>query len=307
MNTFEPVQIGQTDERKEKEIIDWYEKLCLNARTLFWNLEFYLGCPDKIELSVFFDFLNTKDPKGFLYTKWIEFHNIQFPFAMSIDKIIELDLVDVPKNDFNELLNWRKEICDQVESQINKSDKLNFYFPLQKLFDNNPENRRFSMTAENLEFVSLEFDAELLQFTRKYTVNKAENELLEIVNKIVESINELIRIGLIPANKQRWMARIENYINDSLDFDHTKETNPVFLNARKFMAKVPSVFFEKRPIGGSVGRISDVLKFTDSVPELLNNKAEDLFQEAAAKTEEELLSPMDPEGEQLNDCHEEVI
>ena len=56
MNNLTPLTIGLPDTKKESAIIKLYSEICSNASSLLWDLEFYLECPDKLELPLFFDF-----------------------------------------------------------------------------------------------------------------------------------------------------------------------------------------------------------------------------------------------------------
>ena len=60
---FTPMVIGLPETKKEQAIIKIYSEICQNASALLWNVEFYLECPEKLELSVFSDFLREKTRK----------------------------------------------------------------------------------------------------------------------------------------------------------------------------------------------------------------------------------------------------
>ena len=99
MNNLTPIVIGLPDTKKESAIIKLYSDICKNASSLLWDLEFYLECPDKLDLPLFFDFLKEKQPKDWLYLRYIEYHNLIFP-GIAIAKVIELGLADVPVDKF---------------------------------------------------------------------------------------------------------------------------------------------------------------------------------------------------------------
>lgn len=253
--SFEPIAIGSPDSKKEAEIIKIYADVCEQATSLLWNLEFYLGYPDKLDLSVLFDFLKSKDPQKLLYEKFIEFNNITFPFGISIDKIIELGMVDVPKEKFENLLTWREDLLAAIE----KTKNVSFYYPLEKLFDERIDNRWFAITAKDMNFESREFDEKLYKFVRRFTANERENEIIRGIDQFVEAANNLISLGLLPNNKQKWLSKINSLI-DLLVFDYTVEENPLSINPLFAWRQQFQQHFEKRPFGSVLGRMEDILK-----------------------------------------------
>lgn len=128
MSEFKEKVIGLPDTKKEQAIIKIYSEICENATRLLWVMESYLESMDKLDLQEFFNFLNEKDPKVWLYQKYIEFHGLTFP-GIAISKIIEFEMVDVPVEHFEELLKSRIELLEQIQ----KTKEFNFFYPLKAI------------------------------------------------------------------------------------------------------------------------------------------------------------------------------
>jgi ribosomal protein L20A (L18A) len=273
MSTLEQKVIGLPDVAKEQNIRKIYNSICENARALFWNLEFYLGCPDKLNLPVFFEFLKTKDAKAWLYERFIEYHQLTFP-GINIQKVIELELADVPKADFENLLTWRKELLNDIQ----KTTEVGFYFPIIKLFNYDEDYRMFAIsTEEDPEIHSDEVDQKLYLHVRKFTQTEEENKILDAVQKAVDSFNELVNLGIIRNDKQRWHLDLENLIR-TIVFSLNEE-NPLSIHPQLSKFKGFRQHFQERGIVNA-GRLEDLLKIElpieEDLPEEMN---EDMTEE----------------------------
>jgi ribosomal protein L20A (L18A) len=273
MSTLEQKVIGLPDVAKEQNIRKIYNSICENARALFWNLEFYLGCPDKLNLPVFFEFLKTKDAKAWLYERFIEYHQLTFP-GINIQKVIELEQADVPKADFENLLTWRKELLNDIQ----KTTEVGFYFPIIKLFNYDEDYRMFAIsTEEDPEIHSDEVDQKLYLHVRKFTQTEEENKILDAVQKAVDSFNELVNLGIIRNDKQRWHLDLENLIR-TIVFSLNEE-NPLSIHPQLSKFKGFRQHFQERGIVNA-GRLEDLLKIElpieEDLPEEMN---EDMTEE----------------------------
>ena len=250
---FKEKEIGLPDLQKEKEIIKLYDEICTNANSLFWNLEFYLDRPDKINLNLFFEFLNSKEPKQFLYVQFIECKDLKFP-GINVSKIIEHGLVDVPAEKFNELLKDRIELLEIIE----KAKALNFYFPLAKLF--NETNRAFAVSSIDSDIESKKFDELVYRHVRKFTSNEKENEAIEALEEAVNALNKLINLGLIQNHPLKWKTAGINSLLLSIVFDHNSD-NPLSLKPEIKRLMCWSNLFTDKTSDNPAYLSCDILKF----------------------------------------------
>lgn len=292
---FTPRVIGLPDAKKEKEIIDVYSEICRNANALYCVFEYFLS--GESDLEVFFNFIKSKDPKWFLYYRYIEINGIQFP-GLSIDKIIQLDLVDVNKEDFETIQNQRAELIKSIE----KTKELHFFFPLAKLFHQiDEEIKDFGVSFENPDlFKTPEFDAALYKHVRKYTFNEQENQVLDVVESAVNALNDLIEFDIIRNEKQKWEGDINELIfaiEFTLNSDRPLSVDPNFPKYKGFR----KWFEDRRFIPSKIGNtISDILSTEEHVFESFdeipgncdesidvdNDQSEDLFKNEDTETEQ---------------------
>lgn len=292
---FTPKTIGLPDQKKADQITKIYSEICTNASALLWNLEFYLECMDKMELPEFFDFLNEKDPTAWLYLRYIEYHGLSFP-GIAIAKIIEFQMVDVPVESFKNLLEERAKLLSQIQS----SKDFNFYYPLAKLFDFTESNRGFAITNQGwglvatefdkteYQHVTTEFDEMLYKHVRTFTESEAENEAIQTIENAVDGLNELIKLGVIRNEKQKWENDLYNFIR-AIVFTMNEE-KPLSINPRVDRLKGFQKLFEKRGWSQIQGKPEDILKFVEPAPE------------HEAMTEDEVT-----ETEQAESEHEETF
>jgi hypothetical protein len=272
--------------------------MCDRADALLTLFEWFLS--DKSNTLLFFDFLKSKQPKEFLYSRFIELNNIQFP-GLSINKIIELDLVDVPKDDFKELLNQRMELLVAIE----KANKLNFNFPLSKFYYNtsliesvktmgdpdfiaalkkNPiegggvpfSGFEFCSLKNGQAIINLEFRAALFNHVRKFTSSERENEVLTVVENAINSLNDLIELDIIRNDKQRWNNDLSDFLNAivfSLNSDRPLSINPMLAKFKGFRKH----FEDKRFRANTTGQPDDILNVKDPDPEQFEELPENIL------------------------------
>jgi hypothetical protein len=221
MNTvqFTPMAVGLPNSKKEAEIISIYAEICGAATVLLYNFEYYLS-DEKFDISIFFDFLKCKDPRSFLYQRWIDCKGLTFP-GMSIEKIISADLIEVPRADFDEIIRLRTEVLNSIE-KTNK-EEVKFFFPLAKLFHSYSGNRDFALSYECPGIITKEFDAKLYQHVKNFSQSEEDNKILEAVQKSVDSLNKLVSLGLIRNNKFRYQSDLAFLIN-AIVFSNNEES-----------------------------------------------------------------------------------
>ena len=250
--------------------------------------------------------------------RYIEYHGLTFP-GIAISKIIALDMVDVPVDKFEELLKSRSDLLAQIQN----SKELNFFYPLSKLFDSTEDNRGFAITAmewgfdatefdnRTYRFKTDEFDQKLYNYVRKFTASSRENEVLEAVNKTIDSLNDLVSIGVIRNDRQRWNVDLDSLVNTivfSLNEERPFTINP---NLPKF--KGFTKHFENRGLRQIQGSPENILRFEEPIPEQAKETHEDIFQseyqeyKSTEETTEPMLQEEVPGTEQAEATTEEVL
>lgn len=254
MDNFTPKQIGLPDTKLEAAIIDLYSAICDTANALHCLFEAFLS--GKRDIPLFFEFIKSPSPKDFLYRKFIEINKINVP-GLSIEKIMEFDLIDVPREDFAALLDQRKELV----SLIGKAKDYRFYFPLKKLFYKvDEEISDFGISHQCPTIIqSPEFDEALYRHIRKFTKNQEENDALESIDKIIEGFNDLVKMGIVRSEKYQAATDLDDLLA-SVVFSFNTETpfsiSPKLALKRPFSRKFKYVRFENV---NTFGQPSDIL------------------------------------------------
>lgn len=307
-NEFTPKVIGLPDTKKEQQIIELYSTICYVASCIVTNLQYYFESPH-FEIKEVFDFVKSNEPKTWLYSKFIKYHNLTFP-GMDIDRIIKLELVSIPEDYLQETMSLREKFI----AAISKANELRFYFPLIKLLHESEEDdcRDFAISHQfPYTFASPEFDSALYNHIRKFTKSEKENEVLRVVENAVNALNDLVQIGIIRNDKQRWEIDLDNLIRAivfNLKSEKPFSIHPDLPNFKGFGKD-----FEVRRRGAVTGQPGDILRFEEPAPvqfdELPENliHPEDLKEEQVAGSMEDSLQTEDPEIEQTEANHEEVI
>lgn len=306
---FEPRVIGLPDTKKEQQIIALYSTICDNATVLVSNMQYYFDSPH-FEIKEFFDFLKSNDSKAWLYSKFIEYHGLTFP-GMDLEKVIKLELVSIPENYLQDTMRLRQEII----SSISKLSEVRFYFPIIKLFHDSKdaECRDFEISHqyEGGLVSSPEFDSALHNHIRKFTNSEKENEVLNAVENIANAFNDLVQIGIIRNDKQRWEIDLENLVRAivfNLNQEKPFSIHPELPSFRGF-----GKYFEPKSRGRITGRPEDILRFDEPDPVQFNElpenliHPEDLNDEQVAGSMEDSLQTGDPETEKTEDSQKEVI
>jgi hypothetical protein len=258
MKDFSPKRIGNKNTELEQKIVHTYHAIITAANDIMWHLDSWLGYVDKEKLdpSIFFGFMNSKDPKAFLYSKYIECHGISFP-GISIAKVIELGLVDVPLANFSILLDDRITLLKIIQS----TNELKFHFPLIKLWQYTLEMFDVIDLDENGSYtiISSEFESKLNQTTGRFTLTESDNAVLEAIEKTVDSLNGLVKLGVIGNDKGKWINGISKLAN-AIVFDKNSE-NPLSVNPRLNQLHEFRRFFSKTSFNPILENSTDMLQF----------------------------------------------
>lgn len=266
MENFTPKQIGLPDTKLENAIATAYTDICYQAEAMFILFERLFG--NQPDPTLFLEFVSFKNPKEWLYQRFIEMNQIHVP-GLSIDKIVELDLIDVPRDDFAALIDQRKDLL----TLIDKAKEYRFFFPLAKLFRRVDQDIcDFVISYQNPDvFKTPEFDQALYYHIRKFTKNQEENEALESIDKIIEGLNDLVQMGILRNNKLTYRTDLEEML-DSIVFASNSDTplsiSPKLALKRPFTRKFKYSRFEN---ANTFGKPADILK-VNIQPETVENK-----------------------------------
>lgn len=287
---FTPKVIGAPDAKKEKAIINVYSKICQYANATFLIFEYFME--GEKNLPMFFEFLKAKDPKAFLYRRYIEINNISYP-GLSTDKIIELDLLSANMEDIKDLMKHRIDLL----AAISEANETRFYFPLEKLFHQIGEVSDFGISFENPDlFKTPEFDKALFEHIRTYTTSEKENHILQVVEKAVEGLNDLIELDIVRNDKQRWendAIDVISAIEFTLNSERPLSVAPNFSRFKGFRRHFEDRRFFPKQTGNNM---LDILSISSMV-QIETNKMDDLIKEQS----EDLLQNVDAETEQTGD------
>jgi hypothetical protein len=179
---FEPRQVGEENARQSQMTQSIYESLILAANNMKPILESCLKKP--VALVEYLSFLKSEKPESWIYSKFIEFHEIKFN-NLKPEKIIELRLLDI------EGVETVLAAFEKFKSALKKVEENNFYYPLSLLWDN--EENVFLQNADFWEFCD--------NYNSRFTHTGQQNQILDIFEKICEQLNELANLNILrPAN-----------------------------------------------------------------------------------------------------------
>ncbi|QIA06439.1 hypothetical protein [Draconibacterium halophilum] len=179
---FEPKLIGDPDFKRLDEINRAYEKLFGLTEQLKRELEECLKREKPFSFTEFLDFL-TSDTQKWIYTKHIEYNNLNYP-GINLEKLIELEAITI--EGINDVLNSKAEF-DKLKDTVKK---LRFNYPLIKLW--NEEDQRF---AENQDF----WEA-VDKFCSRITKSEEQNRILKKMENLRDALNDLVEEGIIRPN-----------------------------------------------------------------------------------------------------------
>lgn len=271
-NSFIPIQIGLPDSKLESAIVADYTNICDQATAMLYSFESFFG--SQKNPTLFLEFVNSKSPKNWLYQQFIKMNQIKVP-GLSIEKIVDLELIEVPLDDFSALLVQQKEL----ENMISKTKESRFYYPLAKLFRQVDEDiRDFAISHQNPGIIQTpEFDAALYNHVRKFTKNDEENQALAAVHKIIEGFNDLVMMGIIRNSNSYYRLDITDLLQ-SICF--TRNTEKPFSMASKIVFMKPlSLKFKHVRFSNikSFGNQSDILNH-NLMEEVLNDADERIWE-----------------------------
>lgn len=265
MENFVPIQIGLHNAKKEAEIRSFYQQLCMDADSILFDLSEYLEIDRITDPSIFFDFMNSTDPREFLYSVWIQSKGITTPAGFSLPKVIELDLIDVPRERFDLLISERNELLKTIQA---KQSELKFNFSLSHFFEIKNGFGQFIFPGLYDDGFTCEaFEQALFNHVRVFTQTPEENKVVELLNNFVHSLNDMIEFGLMPNSKGTWRTKLDDKLLEYLTFapgtERPLSIDPRItyqLSIRRGLGDTAKAFPEPKR-NKRLGTVSDILKF----------------------------------------------
>jgi len=189
MSEFIPKMIGLQDVDSHQKIKSLYEELVNRAQGFIWDTQDLLS-DSELKVEMLFEMLKKTESDLILFLKreYVKVNNISMP-GINTERLISLDLVELP-NDYDLiLLNWK-----ETNELIDKIAATRFFFPLSSLI--NPEKNEFALNDE--------FETSLLNFTANFTENEKQNEVIQVIENFCNSINDLIELKLVKPEGNQW-------------------------------------------------------------------------------------------------------
>ncbi|MGD9928888.1 MAG: hypothetical protein AB7U05_02615 [Mangrovibacterium sp.] len=188
-----------------------------------------------LDSDMLFELLKSEEPESWLISKYVEAKNINIPHLRTT-KLKELGLFDLP--DYSEIL----ESHASLHRCLNDANKLNFVFPIRGLIVQYEDGDFFTLTDA--------FEGELIEATTRFTQNEEQNEVLNTLEAIAKSLNQLDAFGIFNIKKNgTYMVSTE--LGLLLSTDRKEDSNLVSVNPRAFQNRLLRRFHEGPLFGGS--------------------------------------------------------
>ncbi len=214
MNTsFTPKMVGNPDHKTIKQITDLYEEIVASAEITMSYLDMLFNHPEGNNITFFME-LTIKDPAILIRTKWVKIKEISIP-GINTDKLIKSDLLNIPK--YEEILVGFEDIKELYQ----QAKALNFVYPLEKLYNESTDT--FELTEE--------FNSMLLNKFSSFTVNQKQNEILEVFEQYIDSLNKICNFKFIDSDN---LTKVNNILHGNcIKPTHSKVT-PFEINRNMF-------------------------------------------------------------------------
>ncbi len=189
MTDFVPKMIGLQDVESHEKIKSLYNDLTNRASVFFWDSQDLFKDPE-LKPDVVFQMLkkNEADLILFLKREFIRTNNIEYP-GLSVEKLISLDLISLPE-DYNRIVsNWK-----ETNKVLDTISKCRFEYSLSRLYD--PERNGF--------YLDEEFENELSELTSCYTTTEKQNEMLDVIERFCNVVNDMIELKIIRNDGNLW-------------------------------------------------------------------------------------------------------
>lgn len=229
---FQRKQIGPQDTKKKEAIHKIYDNLVDTANQAKFELEKLIDEESMSELSLdlIIEFLKSNNPETWLIQKYIQAKGMKVEF-LKTEKLIESGLFDLP--DYSGILAIRSEFHLWKKRLREHS----FVYPFRKLF----------IADDNVFILTPDFEVELKEATTVYTQNKAQNEVLEALEGIMNGLNTINRMGVL--NIRSAGLPLSDPLSIIFDLVRTNHEDPVAIYPKAFRTKPLRRFSEEPSFG----------------------------------------------------------
>lgn len=216
MSEFKKLQINtltHKDQLNVNKTVAAYEKVCELMTSIKIDIEAIICEKSEISKELFFEFLKAKNPATWIKEHFVILKEISFP-GIKPQALIESDLLDLPEVEFKRLIDERSKLT----IALNLADKL---YPCEL-------DRFWMLEGEFGCFVVPDgFKDEVAESFIFYTSNQDENVLIEAMQEYINSVNKLIKLGVLHKDA-RWAYEV-SFDTRTIDFDNHSDT-PLSLN-----------------------------------------------------------------------------
>lgn len=228
-NEFTPQLIGTPDARKRAKIRELYELLTIRLSDVAGTLNgiyFQYGADQKdyghlefTDVSSFVLAKNRSEAESKIYADYSVIRKVEIP-GISWERLVEQKLLDIPSDFVQECLKGRDEIIRllaDIESQ-------GFIYPLRKLWIS--QGGEYEFKINNC------FVAELEKHVSIFTECELQNQILDFVNDLVKSLNQLHNKKLI--RHKNGIAETSEFIESVFECARFAEVDPISINSKLF-------------------------------------------------------------------------
>lgn len=174
-NSFEPLPIGEPDEKRATVIKLAWEHLAESATTLKKEVEKILQT--SLTIDEFLNFAKCNDPKKWILGKYITDHQISYP-GLSMQKIIEANFIDLDVSPvLPHFANFR--------ANFEKVKETKFFVPLRECWY---EDEQIFMAADW---------EQIDNFCSRFTSTPEQNEILKTIETLVQCLNTLAEKNIL--------------------------------------------------------------------------------------------------------------
>ncbi|WP_423126393.1 hypothetical protein [Gaoshiqia sp. Z1-71] len=222
--------IGLPDTKLQEQIRSVYTKIVDEINNIEVELR-VLVTNDQVtalDSDLLFELLKSKEPENWLISKYVQAKNINIPH-LKTEKLKELGLFDLP--DYSEILDSHASLHRCLE----KADQLRFIFPLRMLIVQHEDGDFFTLTDA--------FENELIEATTMFTQNEEQNEVLNTLEAIAKSLNQLNSFGIFNI-KKNGIYMISTDFGLLFNTNKTEDVNLVSVNTRAFKNRLLRRFYE---------------------------------------------------------------
>lgn len=209
----EKKSIGKPDQNRVNKLVRIFDKVISLSNDIKWGLDKLLIEHESVPISDFIEFVKSKDPALFLSRKFVSVKKISVP-GISSEALISSNLIDLPKEETSYLLADHAEFIKLI--QLLKDE--GYCMPVTSFY--NSEDNIFEMD-EDLTIEKINLDLSV------YTESEKENTIVEKLELAAEVINDLVELGVLPADHR--CLNVGFFLNTAFKIDR-RSNRPVTLS-----------------------------------------------------------------------------